>query len=530
MRRIHFRSLAGGLAVALLAGATGAVEKPAQQVGQTAPWLYRDVENLPYEAPRFAAAQSPAGPIPGDFFLLAGSDAFVHPAITPPLRVSNDLLSPGGGTNPESQVEPDIDVNPFNELNLVGVYQESRFRDGGARALNYVTSMDGGVTWIEGSLPGLTVETGGPWKRASDPWVAFGPDNRVYYVSLAINDVGPPSAVLVSVSTDGGLTFGPPVTVQFSAVDFHDKEAIEVDTFPASPHFGNVYVGWDINRAAGGQHLVVSRSTDGGASYQGPVTLRTSSANIGAIPRVGPDGTVYVVWGGRFPGSPDFWVFFAKSGNGGATFSSPRAVQRLASIGVPTIRDGEILPSFTVDRSSGDLYLVWPDARWSGVDQIALSYSRDGGDTWSAPVRVSDGPLDAPTFTGAVAVNGAGEVGVSYTSLENDPQRLFLVDQFLSISRDRGMSFEPRRRMSPVTTDVRWAAWSRQYFLGDYTAIAAGASRFYMLWIFPLEPSKVALPPPPNIIFGFDPISGVDIGFPVPPVRLQNDVFFSRTR
>jgi hypothetical protein len=121
-------------------------------------------------------------------------------------------------------------------------------------------------------------------------------------------------------------------------------------------------------------------------------------------------------------------------------------------------------------------------------------------------------------------------VGVSYTSLENDPQRLFLVDQFLSISRDRGVTFEPRRRMSPVTTDVRWAAWSRQYFLGDYTGIAAGASRFYMLWIFPLEPSKLVLPPPPNIIFGFDPISGVDVGLPVPPARLQNDVFFSRTR
>jgi len=94
--------LAGALALALLAGATGAVENPAQQAGQTAPWLYRDVENLPYESAPVAAAQSPAGPIPGDFFLLAGSDAFVHPAITPPLRVNNDLLSPGGGTNPES--------------------------------------------------------------------------------------------------------------------------------------------------------------------------------------------------------------------------------------------------------------------------------------------------------------------------------------------------------------------------------------------------------------------------------------------
>jgi hypothetical protein len=205
-------------------------------------------------------------------------------------------------------------------------------------------------------------------------------------------------------------------------------------------------------------------------------------------------------------------------------------IQTLSSLSVPFIRDGSILPSMAVDRKSGHLYLVWADSRWTGVDQTTISYSRDKGVTWSSPMRVSSGPGDAATFTAAVAVNGRGEVGVSFTSLENDPFRSFGIDQYVSISRNRGVSFEPRRRLSPVTSDIRWAAWAREYFLGDYTGIAAGARDFHMLWVFPLLPSPTALPPPPDTIIGLNPPTGIDTPLPVAPLQLQSDVFFSTTR
>jgi len=498
-------------------------------------WMERHQELMGYpEAPRPALESAPLPPpIPTDFFVLSSTNAFVDPGVTSPVRVNNDLLAPGGGTNPWSQAEPDLDVNPFNELNILAGYQESRFRDGGARTLNFATSMDGGLTWTEGSLPQITREFGGPWERASDPWVAFGPDNRAYYVSLDFHNMSSPNQVGVSVSTDGGLTWGPPVRVFHSEIDFNDKEAIEVDTHPGSPHFGTVYVAWDINireeEDLASQHLVVSRSTDGGASYRGPVVLRTRGGNIGAIPRVGPDGTLYIMWAGSFPGQ-GWFIFLSTSDDGGVSFTTPRAIQALSSQSVPFIRDGSILPSMAVDRASGDLYLVWADSRWTGVDQTTISYSRDKGQTWSAPTRVSDGPGDAPTFTAAVAVNGLGEVAVSYTSLENDPARAFLVDQYLSISRNRGVSFEPRRRLSPVTSDIRWAAWAREFFLGDYTGIAAGSRKFHVLWVFPLLPPPFGPVAAPGRFFGFDPPIGIDVPLPVAPFRLQSDVFFSSTR
>lgn len=517
-------------------GAAGGVAGgTAQQTSfSRARWI-RD-HRLPYPGRPNPLVGLPPAPPPvlPDFFLLSASLAFVDAAVTGPVRVNRDLLPPGNATNPWSQAEPDIAVNPFNDKNLVAVYQESRFRDGGARALNFSTSMDGGVTWVEGSLPQLTQELGGPWERASDPWVAFGPDNRVYYVTLDFNETNPANQIGVSVSADGGLTWGPPVKVFRSELDFNDKEAIEVDTHPTSPYFGNVYVAWDINISQGAgfarQHLLLARSTDGGASYRAPVVLRTAGGNIGAIPRVGPDGTVYVMWAGSLGGGAGWAIFLATSTDGGASFATPRVIQALNSQSVPFIRDGSILPSMAVDRKSGDLYLVWADARWTGVDQATISYSRDHGVTWSPPRRVSSGPGDAATFTAAVAVNGRGHVAVSFTSLENDPLRSFGIDQYVSISRNRGVRFQRRRRLSPVTSDIRWAAWAREYFLGDYTGIAAGSRDFYMLWVFPLLPSPTALLPPADTFTGLDPPTGIDTPLPVAPLRLQSDVFFSTTR
>ena len=71
----------------------------------------------------------------------------------------------------ESQVEPDsLTVG----ATTVAVFQVGRNRSGGAASIGFSTSRDGGRTWREGILPGLTVNTSppGPSLRASDPVVA----------------------------------------------------------------------------------------------------------------------------------------------------------------------------------------------------------------------------------------------------------------------------------------------------------------------------------------------------------------------
>lgn len=424
------------------------------------------------------------------------------------VRVNGDLLPPGGGAQPETQAEPFLAINPENSLHLIAVYQESRFANGAARVLNHSFSFDGGETWTEGMFPQLTPPSGGPWERASDPWVTFGPGGRVYFASLLINNSNATNAIGVSVSTDGGLSWGPPIEVARSSADFNDKEAVVADAFPSSPHFGNVYVAWDVNKFDGNnqvkkQVLAVSRSTNNGASWNPFKKLHKKKFNLGAVPGVGPDGTVYVVWthftSPVAPLNPQ--VYFSRSEDGGKRWSQAKAVVTMTSRDVAGIRAGERLASFAVNPINGDLFVAWMDNRWAATSQATVSYSRDRGETWSTPQRVSDGPDDAHAFTVSVAVNQRGEVGVSYYSLRNDPARASLTDCYINISRDGGLSFEPARRVTEQSFDLRFAAQTGEFFLGDYIGLVGTDSGFRLLWV------------------------GTDLSSAINPSRKQPDVF-----
>ncbi|MCI0488442.1 MAG: glycoside hydrolase [Blastocatellia bacterium] len=456
------------------------------------PWIAHDMGHL----------RLSGGELSVEKFLPVPTEALTGLPVTPPslfvteqVRVNSDLLAQDTFAQPETQAEPHIHANPSNPNNLLAGWQENRFSNGGARALGYGASFDGGQTWTEGLLPQMTVAAGGPWEKASDPWVAFGPANRAYFASLMFNQSTPDNAVGISVSTDGGLSWGSPVeVVRSNNGDFNDKETVTVDTFPDSPFFGNVYVTWDVNVARNGstvaQRLVVARSTDGGVTFEQPVTVRNKGANIGVIPRVAPEGTVYLVWGGGGLRSNTLKLFFSKSTDGGLSWTPKKKLTKIRSTDIPNIRAGEFLPSFDIDPDTGHLYVAWQDKKGSSIDKAKLMVSRDGGANWSQAVRVGDGPDDAPEFTISVAVNRRGEVAVSYYSLRNDPARAFLVDQYVSISRDGGNSFEPAIRVTPASFDVRFAARAGgSFFLGDYVGLTGTDDGFQMLWVAPELPS-----------------------------------------
>lgn len=410
------------------------------------------------------------------------------------VRVSFDVLPPNNGfAQPETQAEPYLAINPERETNLLAGYQESRFSDGGARALGYAVSFDAGKTWQEGLVPGLPQSLGGPYERVSDPWVAFGPGDRAYYCTLAFNETRAANGIFVSISEDGGRSWGEPVAVHTSDLDFDDKQAITVDTRTDSPFRGRVYVGWDTALATQRQPIRFSYSADGGLSYRSPVTIHDQGANIGTIPMVGPGGVVHVVWTRLTRNATE--LLAARSTDGGDTWSEPVVIAAMQPAGVEDARTGGIVPTAAIDPKKGDLYVAWQDFRFSpGVSQIALSRSRDGGQTWSSPQRVSDGPLDAPAFTPALAVNPNGLVGVSYYSLRHDPARRFLVDEYFTFSRNRGQKFVKGQRVSAASWDLRFAAFAEGFFLGDYQGLVAGKQTFHPLWIATLAPSRIDAP------------------------------------
>jgi len=84
------------------------------------------------------------------------------------------------------------------------------------------------------------------------------------------------------------------------------------------------------------------------------------------------------------------------------------------------VRTGDLIPQIAVDDSSGALYVVWQDDRFTGEEQIAFSRSTDGGRTWSATRRISTvgGVNQAFTATPRVASNGT--VAVQYYDFRFD--------------------------------------------------------------------------------------------------------------
>ena len=86
-------------------------------------------------------------------------------------------------------------------------------------------SLDNGASWQIVSqtkntqCTGGTTANGGDYQRASDPWVTISPNGNAYLMSLSINQDptsvfgSNPDALLVSKSTDGGLTWSDPITL-----------------------------------------------------------------------------------------------------------------------------------------------------------------------------------------------------------------------------------------------------------------------------------------------------------------------------
>jgi hypothetical protein len=176
---------------------------------------------------------------------------------TPFMGCTLDNVSGQSGTAYiSSEVEPWIDVNPANADNMIGVWQQDRWSNGGSRGNVAGVTMNGGASWtivngLQTSLcTGGTAANGGDYQRATDPWVTFGPTGIAYQLSLSFNDAAPPftafdfdHALLASRSTNGGLTWSDPVRVirDTAPTVFNDKQTITAD--PTNPNF--VYAAWD---------------------------------------------------------------------------------------------------------------------------------------------------------------------------------------------------------------------------------------------------------------------------------------------
>ncbi len=296
-------------------------------------------------------------------------------------QVSSDPYTVGPGQH-ATEVEPHVLANGST---LVAAFQTGRIAPGGATDIGWATSTDGGATWSHGFLPGLTTGEGtGPYDAASDPAVAYDAKHLVWMIaSLPISNTSQTPAVEVSRSTDGGLTWQNPVSVGPTALS-SDKNWIVCDSWAASPHYGNCYLEWDDPSKS--DEVLMSTSTDGGLTWGAATPTGGLVQGIGGQPLVQPNGTVVV------PILSNVMAAFSST-DGGVSWTTPVAiadVQTLTDAG--GIRSGP-LPSAAVD-GAGTVWVVWEDCRFrAGCSSNDLVYSTSSdGVNWSAVARV---PIDA---------------------------------------------------------------------------------------------------------------------------------------
>jgi hypothetical protein len=317
-----------------------------------------------------------AAPAPG---------AFAAVALT---KLSTD---PYTNTSSQHRTEVEPDTFAFGST-VVGAFQVGRFYDGGSSNIGWATSANGGATWSNGFLPGITKYAGGPYARVSDPSVAYDARHGVWMVSsLALTET--PSvtglAVVVSRSTDGGLTWGNPVVVASAPGGSLDKNWTVCDNTSTSPFYGRCYTEWDDN--GDGNRIKMSTSSDGGLTWGVARNTADNATGVGGQPVVRPWGGVVV----PIDNANETAVKSFKTTNGGASWS---ATTTIASISRHTVAGGVRTPALASAEidANGKVYVVWQDCRFRSscaANDIVMSTSSDGT-TWSSVRRI---PIDATT-------------------------------------------------------------------------------------------------------------------------------------
>jgi hypothetical protein len=305
-------------------------------------------------------------------------------------RISVDNL-----TNTDSDHKTEVEPSTFAWGNtIVSGFHVGR-RPGsigwGSGDVGFATSTNGGVTWVHGDLPGLTVNyKGGTYGAAADPSVAYDAKHGEWLIST-LPLVGLSSAsryigdVAVSRSADG-LHWGNPVNIDKTHLD--DKNWSVCDNTPTSPYYGNCYTEWD--QAFGTGDILLSVSSDGGQTWGAGLASSDHAGGSGGEPVVQPNGTVIVPFEG---GGID--VF--SSTNGGTSWGKSQLVANIEShLDGGGIRNPN-LPSVGID-GAGSVFVLWSDCRFRkscSSNDIVMSTSSDGK-TWSAVTRI---PIDATTST-----------------------------------------------------------------------------------------------------------------------------------
>lgn len=421
-----------------------------------------------YEVAQAVRAAVPSR-LPG---LLVGSTmpvAVVRPMVVgsaSPTIGAQRRIDNGGGTAPSNEISvvaalsaPGVLVAAWNDFRApvrVGVG----------------VSLDGGVSWTDTVLrPPPTNQT----ELEGDPMTAHDPRTGDIWVGgISADEEG---GVFVARKNPGLVTFRPSVmTFVGSGVD---KPWMVAGRPPSTPAATHLYVAFNFG---------LQTSTDLGETWGAPVLLEPG---IGYLPRVGPDGTLYVA-------VSDFeTVRVQASFDGGATVEPPMlAATRMeiydpfTAVQIPGTFRVAPFNYLAIDPDRGRLYFMWFDTTSvSGGEtevDLYLTHSDDAGTTWATPSVLA---LPGDQFFPWLEVDASGRLHVVFLDTRNtvqlDSDTVAWLDAYYAYSEDGGATWAEARltptSWSTALADPMSPPFEGQ-FIGDYLGLAVSGDRIYPVY------------------------------------------------
>jgi hypothetical protein len=187
--------------------------------------------------------------------------------------------------------------------------------------------------------------------------------------------------------------------------------------------------------------LYYARSHDGGATFSAPVRVNSVAGSAIAVGNIrgghlaiGKDGRVHVAWNGSQGGlrAP---MLYARLNDAGTAFEPQRnVIQRAYGL------DGG---GAVAADASGDVYVLWhapePGKEGEGNRRVWIAHSRDDGKSFQPERAAYDRPTGA---CGCCGLNAFADRSGALYALYRSATEMVHRDMYLLVSRDKAESFQ----------------------------------------------------------------------------------------
>ena len=364
--------------------------------------------------------------------------------------------------------EPSIAVDPTDGNKMMIAWRQFNSISSDFRQAGWGYTTDAGVTW---TFPGVLQNN----IFRSDPVTKSDETGNFFYLSLQSTEQESFFCDDLWRSTNGGQSF----TEQSPDEAGHggDKEWFTIDTNVGGMGHGFVYQFWTGFFACDFGEF--NRSTDSGATWMSPINI-PNSPQTGAMD-VDTNGNLFLAG----ESSTFYCERSSNAQNGGQTPTFDQVTQvnmggDLLQGGVNGI--GLCGQTFVaVDRSGGptnnNVYMVasvLPTGASNGTD-VMFARSTDDGQTFSAPQRINDDPINHNKWhifgTPSVAPNG--RIDIVWLDSRNAANNIDM-QLFYSYSTDGGVTWAPNIAVSNSFSPQ--AGYPSNQKIGDYITVVSDAT------------------------------------------------------